>query len=61
MMDGHAFRAEQLKDPALSPIPVIVVSAFRVNAERMAELAAAGHLNKPVSLDELITLVDRFC
>ncbi len=61
MMDGHAFRAEQLKDPALSPIPVIVISAFLDGAERTAELAAAGHLSKPVRLDELISLIDRFC
>lgn len=61
MMDGEEFRAEQLKDPALSPIPVIVISAFRDAAEKATELAAAGHLSKPVRLDELISLIDRFC
>jgi CheY-like chemotaxis protein len=60
-MDGPTFRAEMLKDPALSPIPVIVVSAFREAAEKAKELAAAGHLTKPVSLDALISLVETFC
>jgi CheY-like chemotaxis protein len=60
-MNGQEFRAEQLKDPALKPIPVIVISAFRDAAEKAAELDAAGHLDKPVHLDELITLVDQFC
>jgi CheY-like chemotaxis protein len=60
-MDGEAFRAEQLKDPALSPIPVIVISAFRDSAERAKGMDAAGHLPKPVSLDALIELIERFC
>jgi CheY-like chemotaxis protein len=60
-MDGPTFRAEMLKDPALSPIPVIVVSAFREGADKATELAAAGHLTKPVSLDALIALVETYC
>jgi CheY-like chemotaxis protein len=60
-MDGPSFRSEQLKDPALSPIPVVVISAFRDSAETAKELDAAGHLSKPVSLDDLIELVERFC
>jgi CheY-like chemotaxis protein len=60
-MDGTAFRAEQLKDPVLSPIPVVVISAFRDSAEKAKELAVAGHLTKPVSLDALMAVVSRFC
>jgi CheY-like chemotaxis protein len=60
-MDGQAFRIEQLKDPMLSPIPVVVISAFRDSAEKAKELAADGHLSKPVSLDDLMNLVTRFC
>lgn len=61
IMDGRAFREEQLKDPALSPIPVIVISAFRDTAETAKQLAAAGHLQKPVSLDALLGVVETFC
>jgi CheY-like chemotaxis protein len=60
-MDGQAFRAEQLRDPQLSPIPVVVISAFRDSAEKAKELDAAAHLTKPVSLDELMDVVARFC
>jgi CheY-like chemotaxis protein len=60
-MDGPSFRSEQLKDPVLSPIPVVVISAFRDSAEKAKELEAAGHLTKPVSLDDLMALVARFC
>lgn len=60
-MDGETFRAEQLKDPTLSPIPVIVISAFRDTAEKATLLEAAGHLSKPVRLDDLIQLVEQFC
>jgi CheY-like chemotaxis protein len=60
-MDGQAFRAEQLKDPQLSPIPVVVISAFRDSAEKAKELAAAAHLTKPVTLEELMAVVERFC
>jgi CheY-like chemotaxis protein len=60
-MDGEAFRAEQLKDPTLSPIPVIVISAFRDSAEKAKVLDAAGHLTKPVSLADLMAVIARFC
>ena len=60
-MDGATFRQEQLKDPTLSPIPVIVISAFRDTEETARQLEAAGHLTKPVSLDALISLVDTYC
>ncbi len=60
-MDGRTFRAEQLKDPSLAPIPVVLLSAFRDTAETARELDVAGHLPKPVSLDALIKLVGVFC
>jgi CheY-like chemotaxis protein len=61
VMDGRAFREEQLKDPALSLIPVIVLSAFRDSAETARQLAVAGHLSKPVRLDVLMSMVESFC
>lgn len=60
-MDGIAFREEQLKDPALSPIPVIVLSAFRDSAETAQQIAATAHLPKPVSFDALMKLVETYC
>ncbi len=60
-MDGRKFRVEQLQDPALSPIPVVIVSAMTDVAEAAEELQVAAHVTKPVPLEDLVQLVDRFC
>lgn len=59
-MSGADFRAEQLRDPAIAGIPVVVLSAD-VNIEaRCAELGAAGCLKKPFHLDALLAVAERF-
>jgi CheY-like chemotaxis protein len=60
-MDGRAFRAEQLQDPALSPIPVVIVSATADVAEAAKELEVDAHFTKPLPLRDLVQIVDRFC
>jgi CheY-like chemotaxis protein len=60
-MDGRTFRAEQLLDPALSPIPVVIVSAMTDVAEAAEELRVAAHVTKPVPLADLVHIVNRFC
>jgi CheY-like chemotaxis protein len=55
VMDGWAFRAEQLRDPALSDIPVIVLTADGAAAEKIRRMNGMGALRKPV---ELLTLLD---
>lgn len=60
-MDGRTFRAEQMQDPALSPIPVVIVSATSDVEQAAAELAVAAHVTKPLRLAHLVELVDRFC
>jgi CheY-like chemotaxis protein len=55
VMDGWAFRAEQLRDPALAAIPVIVLTADGNAAEKATLLNGAGALRKPV---ELLTLLE---
>lgn len=61
VMDGRQFREEQMRDPALSPIPVIVISAFRDVQQTAEKMQVAAHVKKPVSLRELVQLVERFC
>jgi len=61
VMDGRAFREAQLADPALAPIPVIVISAFKDSGQTAQELEVAGHLSKPVTLDALLSVVDTYC
>ena len=60
-MDGRAFRAHQLQDPALSPIPVVIVSAMNDVEDAADQLGVAAHVTKPVPLARLVELVDRFC
>ena len=60
-MDGRTFRHEQLQDPALSPIPVVIISATADVAAAAAELGVAAHVTKPIPLEHLVQLVDRFC
>ncbi len=60
-MNGLEFRARQRRDPRLSAIPVVVITADG-NAETKArQLDAAGFLRKPMDADELVTTVKRFC
>jgi CheY-like chemotaxis protein len=42
VMDGVAFREEQLRDPHLADIPVVLLSAHRDVAERAKALRAAA-------------------
>lgn len=61
VMDGATFRAEQLADPTLASIPVMVVSG-RHNAGGVAiELGAVGVIPKPVMMDALLQAVRRHC
>ena len=56
-MDGIAFRRRQLDDPALRAIPVVIISA-RPDVARQAErLHAAAFLQKPMSFEELLHVV----
>jgi CheY-like chemotaxis protein len=61
IMDGRAFRAEQLQDPGISPIPVVIVSAISDVAQAAEELQVAAHITKPLTLAELVRTVNRFC
>ena len=60
-MDGRSFREEQLRDPRLAAIPVIVVSAYRDVAKNAAELAVTDFLPKPLKLPVLLDLVQQHC
>jgi len=55
VMTGWEFREEQLRDPAIAGVPVIVVSAARAPRP----LAASAFLPKPFDLDAILTLADQ--
>jgi CheY-like chemotaxis protein len=60
IMDGWQFRSEQMKDPALAKVPVIVISADAGVHEKVASFGAASVLPKPISLDRLLRAVEMF-
>jgi CheY-like chemotaxis protein len=60
VMDGRGFREEQLKNPAWTTIPVIVISAYN-DVDAQARALAADHLRKPLGLRPLIEAVRRHC
>ncbi|HTP51147.1 MAG TPA: response regulator [Anaeromyxobacteraceae bacterium] len=53
VMNGLQFRAEQLRDPLLAAVPVIVMSAFDI------EVTAAARLSKPFQIDDMLETVHR--
>lgn len=57
VMDGWQFRAEQIKDPRLKAVPVIVVTAL---SDR-DDLDANEVIIKPVDVDRLLTTVGQYC
>ena len=61
IMDGWRFRSEQLQDPALGRIPVIVLTADGGAKEKAATLKATEGITKPVRLDALLSAVARVC
>src|SRR5262245_11585058 len=52
-MDGWAFRAAQLADAALAPVPVLLLTASGGDPTRA--LGAVGCIRKPINLDLLFT------
>jgi CheY-like chemotaxis protein len=61
VMDGIAFRAEQLRDSTLSSVPVVVLTG-RVNAKEITEkLSVEKLIMKPFSLTEVLSIVNGHC
>jgi CheY-like chemotaxis protein len=60
IMDGLEFRAAQRGDPSLALIPTVVMTAADRLKERVAELAPAETLRKPVKLAQLLSTVQRY-
>jgi DNA-binding response OmpR family regulator len=61
IMDGKTFREEQLRNPALAGIPVIIMSAMRDSAETAENLDVPSHFPKPLNLSALLQVVQAHC
>jgi CheY-like chemotaxis protein len=60
-LNGLGFRQEQMKDPALSAIPVVVISADPIAARKAANLGVTATMTKPINFDLLLQLVAQYC
>jgi len=56
-MDGFEFRTEQMSDPDIAGVPVIVISGSPIGAPDRARLKASRYLAKPVQRGQLIATV----
>ena len=62
VMDGWDFRREQLNDPSLRDIPVLVVSASGSSPERLRlQLGDVELIPKPVPYAQLLAALGRVC
>jgi CheY-like chemotaxis protein len=60
VMSGIEFLREQVKDPRLASIPVVVFTADANPHAKLRELAVREILRKPVSVDELLEVTHRY-
>lgn len=60
LMNGSEFRQAQLKDPRLSKIPVVIVSADRNVASRAEELGVAAFLVKPTTPQKVLDAAEKY-
>lgn len=61
VMDGAELRRKLLEDPALAPIPVLVLTAHRPHRDEIEELAVDEYMEKPVHLLLLRSSLARLC
>ena len=59
VMDGYEFLVELRSRAALAAIPIVIITAAGNARGEAAKLGAAGHLQKPFKLDELLATIER--
>jgi CheY-like chemotaxis protein len=60
VMDGIEFQRHQLRHPDIASIPVVAMSAA-ARMEQHVRLSLNGALRKPMNLEVLLQLVERYC
>ena len=61
VMNGWQFRSEQLRDPTLANIPIVVLTGDGTAREKAAEIGAVAYLKKPVELKLLMDTLALYC
>ena len=57
-MDGWDFRSEQMRDPALAVVPVVIVSASGFSPESIRQqFRPAAYVEKPIERAELLGVI----
>ncbi|MBM4244787.1 MAG: response regulator [Deltaproteobacteria bacterium] len=59
--NGWEFRAEQMADPAIAGVPVVVLSADRHAEKKAAALGALAYLVQPVDFDRRLGTLAACC
>ena len=57
VMDGYAFRTEQMKNPQWTKIPVVVMSAEANAKEKLKNFGITAFLGKPVELEIILKTI----
>jgi CheY-like chemotaxis protein len=61
IMDGYQFRELQLGYSRLANVPTVAISADGHLNEKSKKLGVAHYLKKPIDLEKLLDLVNKFC
>ena len=59
-MSGSEFRMVQKVDPQLKHLPVVLLSADGAMEEKAKALETDGALRKPIDLEQLLKVIERF-
>ncbi len=60
-MNGFEFRLRQQTTPRLQGIPTVALSAYAYRQSQQLPLDVTALLPKPVNVDQLFQLIDRYC
>ncbi len=60
-MSGKEFILKAREIEKAKNIPIIVMSALNLSDIKASELDVAGHLKKPLAIDELFSMMNRHC
>ena len=59
--DGFQFRLEQVEDPTLRHIPVVILTADGHVEEKKQRMGATAYIKKPADIDAIIEVVKKCC
>lgn len=60
-MNGWAFREEQLRDPRIAAIPVVVITADAGAVRGLDGLGIVDAMTKPIDFERLLSLIAVHC